>query len=327
MAEGVGVGRAIVALFCAAEGDDPEPAAAFVVATPVDCRDRLEEYVYAYASAATRGKDVNLSAPPCPHDDAIDPLTPQELDSACRSLASAGPAHSPRMARWITYTLCCNALRAREWSEIEAPPRIAERARLIRLVTTAAKSCTFAAFGDRYVELMIRLQVLPAWSSVTTPMGVAPHAVVAELMPGREANDAVRSIIDTPIRSAFSRDAWSSRHKLCHCLAAATAVLQELTGGLPRVLVNEAINRHATDGTPDVALVRGMAVGGGTFVGVVIGDYSETSDAWTMPVADCLVQWLHRAREHGVGAVSDVVAAVIDDDPNSAVHQAYLQFH
>ena len=254
-----------------------------------------------------------------------EPLGEPELGAACRAVAAVGPSSKSATARYVAYTLCCRRFRARGWCTVEAHPAVSCRARMIRLVTTAARTCTYASYGDHYIDQVIRLKVLPVWAVTTTPAKVAPHEVVNEILPGREANDEVRRIIDTPIGTLFAKERWAQRGAVAHTLIGAATVLQELTGGHPNLLMNENIVRGCRDGVAAVAVARGMPLGGGTFVGVVVGDYGETSDSWAMPAADCLVQWLVRAREHGMTATRDLAAAIIDNDPTSAAHQSYLQ--
>lgn len=329
MADGVGVGRAIEALYCAAVSEDPSPMERAITQPPGDAeavsRERLEEYVYAYACAVSRTAAVTLRRAPAMANEQHEPLDEAEVGAACRALAATGPTSRMPAARYIAYTLCCRRFRAREWAVIETHPAVACRARMIRLVVTAARTCTYATFGDRYIDHAIRLKVLPVWAVTTTPAGVAPHEVVNEIMPGREANDAVRGIIDTPIGTLFAKERWAQRSAIAHTLIGAATVLQELTGGHPNLLMNEGIVRGCRDGVAAVAVARGMPAGGGTFVGVVVGGYGESSDCWAMPAADCLVQWLVRAREHGMTATRDLAAAIIDNDPTSAAHQSYLQ--
>lgn len=317
-----GVGRAITALYTAAVSDDPAPMEVLITSTHVRSAERLAEYVYAYACAATRAPlagDANARFAVMDAE-STEPFTDGQLRAACRSMVNARATKSA-LGRAIAYTLCCRAFGRLQWTLLESAADTAARVRMVKLLSTAARTCSYGTYGDTYVEGRVRL-ALPNWSTVGCPHGQTPHAVAAEVLQAG-ANDTVRSILDTPVAAALGRSAWSSRAGIGHCACAAVATMQELTGGCPRLLINEAVIRHAgDDGAPSVALIRGMAPGAHTMVAVVTGLYAERSDHWGMPVADALVEYLVAARDLGVAEVSDMAACILDGATSTplAVH-------
>lgn len=320
MADGMGRAmRALQALYAAAAGDDVGPMTTAVATDPhVRTRGRLEEYAFAYACARARqpGPAGGSSATfPQPTVDTVEPLTDAQLYSACKALALKGPGDTA-LCRAVVFALCSTAYRAVEWLPLDRPANPAHRARVIRAVTNASKACTYSTYGDTYVDVRVRM-ALPRWSCCTTPHGHAPYEVVAELL-GGQANDAVRPILDNRVATAFNATAWSAYHMIGVCACAAVATLQEITGGYPKLYLNEAIPRHADRDEPAIALVSDFGGTHGWRIGILHHGTIISNPGWEKPVADCIAEYLITARESGVAACSDLAQCIIDGSDSAA---------
>lgn len=320
MADGMGRAmRALQALYAAAVGDDVGPMTAAVTSDPgVRTRVRLEEYAFAYACARARrpGPPGGQAATfPRPTVDTVEPLTDAQVYSACKALALKGPGDTV-LCRAVVFALCSAAHRAIEWLPLDRPVNPAHRARVIRAVTNASKACTYSTYGDTYVNVRVRM-ALPRWASCTTPHGHAPYEVVAELL-GSQANDAVRPILDNRVALTFNATAWSAHHLIGVCACAAVATLQEITGGYPKLYLNEAIGRHVADADPAIALVSDFGGIHGWRIGVLHHGTISCNLGWEKPVADCIAEYLITARESGVMACSDLVSCIIDGSDDAA---------
>lgn len=297
-------------LYEAAHGTDRAWLEEVLVTTVFANRDRAECAAYALACVYSRLSDAPGEAPVVPTTDAeVDPLTPEQMLGAARDLLAATAKRSA-LARLMTFTVCSQAAARLKWEDIREQADQAARGRLSRYLRRIAETCTWR-LGDRYVENRIRAR-LPAWASVTTPHGTTPYAEVTELM-FDQANDEVRGILETPIKTMLTQ--FENKSRSMAALFAAVATLQEATGGHPRLLYNADVLRHADPAEPAIAVCSGF--GPVSRIGVVTGDVVEYSSRWTCPALDVLLEVIVAGRDLGVSGYTDIAAAIIDNDTTS----------
>lgn len=304
-------------MYEAAVGSDKEWVADTLATHKFDSRAKLEATAYAYACVLCRlSDDDDVSQMPIDvptNTTQIDPLTDEQMLAAAHAIKTSERTRSV-YARLLTFSVCCVAMkRSIKWSDFKNEADEATRGRLIRYLKRAAETCTWK-FGDGYIENRIRT-ILPGWSVCCTPKGLTPYDVVTELM-FDDANDVVRGILNTPIASNL-RDFKDPRHGIT-ALFAAVAILQESTGGKPKLLVNTDILRHTSDDEPAVAVAFNLE--GLTRVGLITGNVVDYSSRWTAPCMDVLIEILIAGRDLGVSAFREIASAIIDNDTTSPAY-------
>ena len=128
-----------------------------------------------------------------------------------------------------------------------------------------------------------------------------------------QANDEVRAILETPIKSMLTQ--FENKTRSMPALFAAVATLQEATGGHPKLFYNADIRRHASAAEPAIAVCSGF--GAHSRIGVVTGEVIEYSSLWTCPPLDVLLEVIVAGRDLGVSGYTDIAAAIIDNDTTS----------
>ncbi|MGB0547723.1 MAG: hypothetical protein ACPGR8_01200 [Limisphaerales bacterium] len=299
-----------------AQGSDRAWLETAIAEFPFSSRERAEGLAYALASVVCRSSDDDGEAvlnTPSQHE--ASPLTEPELIWACRELVS-GQANRSHLARMIFFTVCIDAAKTLNWIDIKQPVDLAARGRLARYLKRVSETCTWR-LGDRYLENRLRSR-LPAWSTCTTPNGVTPYRVVAELM-WDEANDEVRGIMDAPIKDMLHQ--FSDKTHAMSALFAAVTTIQETTGGHPKLLYNADVVRLSSTTEPAIAVCSNFGVM--ARFGVATGRDIEYSSLWSMPALDVMLEVIVAGRDLGVSGYTDIAAAVLDNDTASPAY-AYI---
>lgn len=306
-------------LYQAAKGTDLEFLEDAVVKCKWPSQEKSEGVAYAYACVLCRlgDDDVESSIPAVPKGLAdVSPLTQSELLGAARHIVEHDRLRSS-LCKLVHYTINFKVAKTHlEFHDIQTQSDLAARGRLARYLKRVADTCTWK-YGDGYIENRIRA-LLPNWAVSTTPKGLAPYKVVTDLM-FSTANDVIREILDTPIKSHLTN--YSDKRHGLTALFAAVAVLQETTGGKPELNYNTDILRHSTVSEPSIAVAANFV--GKHCIGVATGNVIEYSSRWSAPPLDVLLELLVASRDLNVGALRDVANAIIDNDTNSPAY-AYV---
>lgn len=303
---------AIRLLYEAAVGTDKGFVSDVLTQGKLPSRDKYEQAAYAYACMYYRAGNVDKGVwlPTSETKGPIEPLSDEQIAKACHDLVTTEATRSV-LVRFVTFSLCIRASAKFCWSNLQITSDEAARGRLVRYLSKFSETCTYNTYGDNYVENRLRL-ILPAWSLVSTPRGLCPYRVVDELIHD-DANDVVRGILDPQIRTCLKNyNDDSDRFK---ALCAAVCTLQEASGGSPKLLINENINRYADPNEPNIALLYNFP--DDVKLGIVTGTICEWSSRWDMPVLDCLVEAIIAARDLGISGMADIAAAIIDNDTTS----------
>lgn len=302
-------------LYEAAAGTGDDWVCTLVTGSDMKSRQKNEEVVYAWAAAHARRVEDGAATtlPALAGMDEVAPLNENDLTAAARE-AIANKARRSALLRLISFTLNARKATTLTWQVITSSQNRPARGRLLRILQKFSRSTGYTNYGDNYVESRLRL-LLPGWSVTTTPAGLSPHEVSAELLDDA-ANDTIRPIIDIPIRNHLVD--WTKRRE--ETLCAAVVTMQELTGGEPVLNVNEQMLRRATANAPSIVVMKphfAPELRVGISTGPATAEYARD---WSHGILDCLLDYLQAARDMSVEAIEDVAAAVLDNNTDSPVY-------